>query len=206
LSKVLVVKAHPLTAKESRSVYVAEQFLTSYRQTNPQDEIELLDLYTDSIPLVDKDILTAFSALAQKMPFTDLSPAQQEKLGRFDELTAQFMAADKVVIVNPMWNLSIPPMLKAWFDTIMVVGKTFRYTATGSVGLLPDKPILHIQANGGTYEGKDFGAQYVHTAMEFMGITNVVDLFVEGMDHNPELAAEIVATASQKAEELGKTF
>ncbi|MFC4772777.1 FMN-dependent NADH-azoreductase [Enterococcus hermanniensis] len=206
MTKLLVVKAHPLTAKESRSVFVAGEFLTSYRQANPQDEIEELSLYSDSIPLVDKDILTAFSALAQGTLFTELSTAQQAKLARFDELTAQFMTADKVVIVNPMWNLSIPPMLKAWFDTIMVVGKTFKYTATGSVGLLANKPILHIQANGGTYKGEDFGAKYVHLAMSFMGITDVQDLFVEGMDHNPELAEEIVAEAVKKAQELGKTF
>ncbi|REC32922.1 FMN-dependent NADH-azoreductase [Enterococcus pseudoavium] len=206
MTKVLVVKAHPLTAKESRSVFVAEQFLESYRKNNPQDELEELALYDDSIPLVDKDILTAFGTLAKGGNFTDLSIAQQEKLGRFDELTEQFMAADKVVIVNPMWNLSIPPMLKAWFDTIMVVGKTFRYTATGSVGLLPNKPIMHIQANGGTYDGNDLGTQYIHQAMGFMGITDVQDLFVEGMDHTPELTEKIVGEAAEKAQVLGKVF
>ena len=38
-----------------------------------------------------------------------------------------------------MWNLSFPPVLKAYIDTITVAGKTFKYTAEGPQGLLTDK-------------------------------------------------------------------
>ena len=44
MSKLLVVKAHPLTKEESRSVRALETFLASYRETNPSDEIEILDV------------------------------------------------------------------------------------------------------------------------------------------------------------------
>ena len=37
MSKLLVVKAHPLTKEESRSVRALETFLASYRETNPSD-------------------------------------------------------------------------------------------------------------------------------------------------------------------------
>ena len=38
-----------------------------------------------------------------------------------------------------MWNLSFPPVLKAYIDAIAVAGKTFKYTAEGPKGLLTDK-------------------------------------------------------------------
>lgn len=60
-----------------------------------------------------------------------LTPSELEKSERMDELTDQFMAADKVVCSAPFWNLSFPPMLKAYMDTICIVGKTFHYTAEG---------------------------------------------------------------------------
>ena len=44
-------------------------------------------------------------------------------MARFNELTDQFLSADKVVIANPMWNLNVPTRLKAWVDTINVAGK-----------------------------------------------------------------------------------
>lgn len=59
-----------------------------------------------------------------------LSASQQEKVARFNRYTDQFLATDKFVIVNPLWNLNVPTKLKAWIDTVMVAGKTFRHTET----------------------------------------------------------------------------
>lgn len=50
MSKLLVVKAHPLTKEESRSVRALETFLASYQAQNPTDEIDVLDVYADSVP------------------------------------------------------------------------------------------------------------------------------------------------------------
>ena len=60
-----------------------------------------------------------------------------------------------------MWNLNVPTRLKAWVDTINVAGKTFQYTAEGPKPLTSGKKALHIQSNGGFYEGKDFASQYI---------------------------------------------
>lgn len=40
-----------------------------------------------------------------------------------------------------MWNLSFPPVLKAYIDAVAVAGKTFKYTPEGPVGLLTDKKL-----------------------------------------------------------------
>lgn len=66
-------------------------------------------------------LLGVHFALAQA--FETLSENQQQKVARFNELTDQFLSADKVVIANPMWNLNVPTRLKAWVDTINVAEK-----------------------------------------------------------------------------------
>lgn len=206
MAKVLVIKAHPLTAAESRSVKVMETFLDKYREINPTDEIELLDLYQADVPEIDGDIADAMFKLKNGTAFQDLTPQQQEKMTRFDSYTQQFMAADKLVIANPLWNLNIPGRLKVWFDTACVAGKTFRYTEAGPVGLAGGKKALHIQANGGHYQGQDTSSQYVLGILKFLGLDTVDQLFIEGIDHHPEMEKEIMAANLAKAQELAATF
>jgi FMN-dependent NADH-azoreductase len=207
MTKLLVVKAHPLTKEESRSILALETFLDAYRETNPNDEIELLDLYQDNaIPEIDAELLSGWAALRTGTEFTALSENQQAKIARFNEATEQFLAADKVVIANPLWNLNIPTRLKAWFDTVNVAGKTFQYTAEGPKPLTSGKKALHIQSNGGFYEGQDFSSRYVEAILNFVGVEQVDSIFIEGIDHFPERAEELLGTALTKATELGKTF
>lgn len=206
MATVLIVKGHPLTAEESRSVKALDTFLTSYKETNPEDTITVLDLYQDDIPEIDAELLSGWGALRAGETFEGLSESQQQKITRFNELTEQFLQADKVVIANALWNLNIPTRLKAWFDTVNVAGKTFRYTENGPEGLAQGKKALHIQSNGGVYEGQDFASQYVKGILNFIGVEEVDQLFIEGIDHTPDRAEELLGAALAKADEYGKTF
>ncbi|SUK36504.1 FMN-dependent NADH-azoreductase [Staphylococcus aureus] len=74
-----------------------------------------------------------------------------------------------------MWNLSFPPVVKAYIDAISIAGKTFKYSAEGPQGLLTDKKVLHIQSRGGYYtEGPaanfEMGDRYLRTIMTFLGV------------------------------------
>jgi FMN-dependent NADH-azoreductase len=121
------------------------------------------------------------------------------------------VGADKYVFVSPMWNLSIPPRLKAFIDTIMIAGKTFKYTENGPVGLLTGRKAVHIQARGGIYsEGPgvdmEFGDRYLRAVLAFIGITDVETIAVEGMAFMPEKAQEIQEKAIVQAKEVAKRF
>lgn len=206
MSKLLVIKGHPLTKEESRSINALETFLESYQVQNPNDEITFLDLYTDFIPEIDEELLSGWNALRAGGEFTDLSESQQNKIARFNELTEQFLQTDKVVIANALWNLNVPTRLKAWIDTINVAGKTFAYTEEGPKGLTENKKALHIQSNGGFYEGQDFASQYIKGILNFIGVSEVEQLFIEGIDHQPEKAEELLDIAAKRAALLGQTF
>ncbi|WP_042354955.1 NAD(P)H-dependent oxidoreductase [Bacillus rubiinfantis] len=206
MAKVLIVRAHPLNQRVSRSMTVTDAFVESYQEHHPEDYIEDINLFNMNVPEIDRDLLDAWDDLAKGTPFYQLSDAQQHKVTLFNSFTEGFMEQDKIVIANPLWNLSIPTRLKSWFDSITVAGKTFKYTDSGSVGLVEGKKILHIQANGGFYNGSDPASQYVKTLLTFLGVKDFQQLFVEGMDHAPDKAAEIVEKAVQQAREIAKTF
>jgi len=130
---------------------------------------------------------------------------------RDNALADQFVAADKYVIVTPMWNLGVPPMMKAYIDAIMAVGKTFRYTEKGPIGLLTNKKAVHIHARGGFYSEPpmkefDFANRYIESVLRFMGVTEVHSVICEGHEHLPDKADEIFEAAIAKARELARAF
>lgn len=203
MSNLLIIKAHPLNKEHSRSIQTLETFVESYQKQHPEDSIEEVNVYTDFIPEIDSDILLAWKSLqGGEITFNELSTDQKNKLTRFEELTEQFLSADKLVIANPLWNLNLPTRLKAWIDTICVAGKTFKYTATGPQALTSGKKALHIQSNGGFYNGQDFSAQYIKSILNFVGVDQVDQLFIEGIDHHPEQAEELMTQAYEKAKKL----
>lgn len=206
MTKLLVIKAHPLSASESRSVYILQEFLQRYKETNPEDEITIVDLYQDEFPEIDFELMTAWQALKNGSDYSMLPASQQGKVARFNQSTQQFMEADKIVIANALWNLNIPSRLKSWFDTICVSGTTFRYTENGPVGMVKGKKALHIQANGGSYNGQDFSAQYVKGLLAFVGIDQLEQIFIEGIDHHPEQAEEIISAKVQLAQTIAEHF
>lgn len=208
MAKLLYVKVNPKSDEESDSCQLANHFLAEYQSQNPQDEIEILDLYNADIPFLDVDVFRAWGKFAAK---EELTPVELVKSERMDELTDQFMAADKVVFSAPFWNLSFPPMLKAYMDTICIVGKTFHYTADGAMGLLEDRPCLLVETRGGFYsEGANaklqFSESYLKAIMSFLGIHNFHAVVAEGVDVNSSNPAVRKAACREELAELAKTF
>ncbi len=183
---------------------VASAFLEKYKQENPNDVVERVDVYEQDIPLIDGAFMAAGNELRGGKAFADLDPAMQDKLTKFDALTQQFMDADRYVIVSPLWNLGIPPMLKAYFDTVVVAGKTFRYTANGPEALLQNKKALQIHGSGGVYSTGEsdletHGEPYINTILNFIGVETLPSVFVEGVDYDPTRKDEILNAAIEES-------
>jgi len=186
VAKVLNITANPKPVEYSYSLSMAQAFLEAYRQESPNDEITEIDLYETDIPFVDKYVLSAWDKLQQGTDFDALSDAEKNKVGQMNQMVDQFTAADKYVFVTPLWNLSVPPKMKAYIDTICIVGKTFKYTEQGPVGLMNGKKGIHIQARGGMYsEGPakdlEFGDRYIRGILSFLGVETAASVIAEGM-------------------------
>lgn len=208
MAKVLYITANPKAEAESFSLRLGKGFLEKYQEVSPQDEIIHLDLYNTDLPYIDADVFSGWGKLAKG---EDLSVEEKRKVERINELTEQFVAADKYVFVTPMWNFLFPPRLKTYIDTICVAGKTFKYTETGPVGLLNGKKALHLHASGGVYShgpSQEFGFadKYLHAVLNFVGITDVKTVVAEGMAAQPDKAEDILKDAIAKAQDAAVQF
>lgn len=207
MAKLLVIRAHPLSSDSSKSMQLTDEFIKVYKETHPDDDVLEQSLYNIAIPEIDLDLFSAWKKLAEGTPFVRLHEAEQTKSTLFAGYTDQFMNMDKIVIANPLWNLQVPTRLKAWIDCICVAGRTFKYSETGeAVGLVTGKKALHIQTNGGVYNGNDPASQYVRTMLGFIGVTDFSHIAAEGMDHDPARADQIMAAAFDEVRTAAAAF
>lgn len=211
MSKVLYIKGNAQLEEKSKSLQVGKIFLNEYKGANPEDEIIEIDLYEDNIPMLDKEVFNAWDSLAKGEAFESLSESQKNKIIRLGEIVDQFMEADKYVFVTPLWNFSIPPMVKAYIDAICIAGKTFKYTENGPIGLLKGKKLLNIQASGTKFsetpiENLEHGSNYIKVVSSFVGIEDVSVFHVEGIAQNPDRAEEIFDKAKADVAAVAKNF
>ena len=103
------------------------------------------------------------------------SDAQAAELGVSDTLVQELEAADVIVIGAPIYNFSIPGVLKAWIDMVARAQVTFRYGANGPEGLLKNKKAYVVMASGGVVMGSamDFATPYLRHILGFIGIQDV---------------------------------
>ena len=199
MATVLIVKAHPLDPQKSYALRALEEFETRFASLHPEDMIEIVDVFEDEIPTLDKPLLEAMTAAKKG---EEIASEQAERLERYNAFTQQFLSADKIVVVNPLWNLNVPSQLVSWINTINVAGLTFKYGPEGSIGLIKDKKLLHIQSNGGVYAGQDPAAQYIKSIFEFLGFKDIQQVFIEGQSADPSQAQAIFEEAMGKIDNI----
>lgn len=174
MSKVLYIKANIKNDGESRTFKVSDNFVEEYKKRNPEDEIIELDLYKENIDFLRPEDLGKI-----------FGPKDEEsKNNPILKYAYQFAEADKYIVAAPMWNLSIPAILKAYIDYVSVTGITFKYTAEGPVGLLDNKKAVHIVARGGEYANAPYemGDRYLKTIFAFFGVTDMETIAIENVD------------------------
>lgn len=198
MSKVLYIKADIKNEGESRTFKVSDKFVEEYKKNNPKDEVIVLDLYEEGIDFLRPDDLGKLFALKD----------EESKNNPILKYAYQFAEADKYVIASPMWNLSIPAILKAYIDYVSVTGITFKYTAEGPVGLLKDKKAVHIVSRGGEYANAPYemGDRYLRTILGFFGISEIETIAVENLDVIGVNVQEKVEEGIKKANLLAQKF
>lgn len=200
MTKVLYIKANAKSDTESRTFQIANQFVKTYQETHPEDEVITLDLYQEGIDF---------------LPFGELEKVHRPEEGSGKDhpilkYAYQFLAADKYVIADPLWNLSIPAILKAYIDYISITGITFRYTENGPMGLCSGKAI-HITTRGGYYSQEpmsnfEMGDRYLRTILGFLGIREVLTIAADGLDVIGNDVNAIIKKAVEEAQEAAKVF
>lgn len=136
-----------------------------------------------------------------------LAPAERESMEHILRFTDAFIAADFCIFAYPLWNFSVPPMLKAYIDTIKMARRTFRYTPHGPVGLLTGKTAVLIQSSGDVYsrgplQRFEHGSRYLRDVLTFIGVERIETIVLEGMDTAREEREAKRRRAMEEAERL----
>ena len=166
--KVLEVAASG-RSKDSVSRMLSADLIEALETRHGDIEFTRRDL-SHGVSLVDEAWISAnFTAVE------DRTPSQREALAESDALVAELQAADVVVIGMPVYNFSIPAALKAWVDMITRARLTFRYTGSGSEGLVKGKKAYIVLASGGVPVDSpvDFATPYMRQALSFIGIEDI---------------------------------
>ena len=196
MNHLLVIQSSP--RDDSVSTTLSNQLSERLKIQNAGLKITTRNIAT-SLTFVSSEMIAAFYT-----PEAQRNEAQKNLIALSDELLAELENSDGLVIAAPMWNFTMPAALKAWFDLVVRVGRSFQFKKDGSgfESLLKDRKTYLLVATGGVPIGSpmDMLTPIVKTILGFIGIKNVEIIAVEGT--NMPNAAEKIEEISQKIKNL----
>ncbi|MDP9941031.1 FMN-dependent NADH-azoreductase [Ectopseudomonas alcaliphila] len=162
--------------ERSLSRKLSKAFVQAWLAGDAQAQIIERDVGRNPPPFIDEAwIAAAFTAPEKR------SAAQHEALRISDELIGEVERAEVIVLGTPMYNYGMPAALKAWFDQIIRVNKTFTFDlARGDYPLEPimaDKTLVILTsrgefgfAPGGVREHMNHLETHIQTCAHYLGV------------------------------------
>lgn len=208
MKKLLHIIATP-REEESRTLQMSRPFLEIFLKNHPEYVLEELNLAKEDLPdLGIKNVSGKYVLLKGEDIFGRLRESWVEII----QYIEGFLSADLYLISTPMWNFSIPYPLKHYIDLIVQPRYLFRYTATGTEGLVKNKKMIVLTSRGGQYDAPDarpldFQEPYLRTIFGFVGITDIRFVKAEGMDSGEQTERDArlqaaIGEAKKLAQEL----
>lgn len=177
MTTLLHVKSS-IFGEEGKSAQLAAAFIEQWKVANPDGDVVERDLINEPVPHLDGARVMALMTAAEER-----TVEQQLIVDQSDELVAELVNADQIIMGVPMYNFAVPSQMKAYFDLLARAGVTFRYTENGPVGLIDDKPVYLFATRGGLYKesGIDFQIPFVKQFLNFIGLEQVEVIYAEGL-------------------------
>ena len=196
MTKTLVVKYIPRGERSN-----TKKILTEFKSKIKNSTIEELDLVKDTPDMFLDDNLMAYiqrDYLKQSLP-----AEQQNLLSKMDKMTEQVKSSDIVVLAYPMFNFSMPAVVKAWFDSIMLKGQTWNAQDGKYVGLMKGKKALTIVSSGGSYstgpmKAWEHAVSLSNSEFQFMGFSDVKGILADGMGGAEDAKSSSLAKAFEE--------
>lgn len=205
---VLDVQAMP-RGERSRTRKLHEAFFKSLAKAHPDLHVIKKDLVQgfDALPAFDEwDVEAKFEVMYGE---GKLDEQGAKRWAALTALTDELHSANLVVIAAPMWNFSVPWMLKRWLDAVAQARLTFEFVDGQFRGLLKGRRAVVLTTRDGGYTNTDFTAvdfqtPYLKWILGFMGLDPVDFVIAEPMAlGGPEVAQKALADAITRAQALG---
>ena len=135
MTTILKIDASAQLEDRSLTRELTGLFETTFLELKPDTQIMRRDVGQTPPSIIDHRFIHA--------AFTPLEEREQwmvEALKESDELIDELISADIIVMGAPMYNYGMPAALKAWFDLVARIGRTFSFDL--GRGDFPIEPIL----------------------------------------------------------------
>lgn len=193
---------------DSISKKLAKRFISSFRTDASIDEYIYRDVGVNPPQYITQDWIGAVFT-----PEQHRTAEQKQILAPSDEYIAELEKADIIVISSPMYNYGMPAQLKAWFDQIVRINKTFDFDlARGDQPLEPlltGKTLVIITSSGefgfekgGINETSGHLVPHLRTLSKYLGVTEIVEIASEYQEFSDHRHQASLAQAEAKADKV----
>ncbi|MEH6344852.1 MAG: NAD(P)H-dependent oxidoreductase [Bermanella sp.] len=199
-----------VTSYNSISKDLGALFMDKWMSRNHQDKVIYRDLGLNPPEFICQDWIAAVFTQEEKR-----SPVQEALLALSDTLISELEQADLIVITAPMYNYGMPACLKAWFDQVVRVDKTFSFDL--GRGDFPLEPIMSGKtlilltssgefgfASGGIREQMNHLGPHVKLLSKYLGVSDIHEVGVEYQEFSDHRHEQSIQDAQQGINELVK--
>ena len=190
---------------QSRTLSISKEFLQTLKEKHPQIKVDELDLSTTELPpVLDSNVKAKYLL----MMGGELDEPTRETWKKVSDLAENFISYDLFLITAPMWNFSVPYMLKHYIDVIMQAGILFSYTANGPAGFAKYEQMVCITSRGSDYSpgspmhGLDHQEPYLRAIFGLAGIEDIHFIHAQPMDLAPGLTQAALEKAKEEARQM----
>ena len=181
---VLHVIANPRPAETSASKKLAFEFFATLTEKNPDAVVNNIDLYQNKPPYVSAEALNYFWG-----PIADpayIPSKAEETAANFSNNNAQALIdADVLVLTMPVWLNSMPAILKAWLDQVLVPGKMFNFSPEGLVPTHHLKTVVLLVSSDQVYKEGDLRdglTPALRAIFAYIGVEDIQIAWADGQD------------------------
>jgi FMN-dependent NADH-azoreductase len=214
MSKMLHIDAsvraaiNPNPNHNSISKSIASRLVSLWKNKRPMDEYIYRDVGMNPPPFITQDWINAVFTPENKRTQT-----QCDVLSISDQLIAEVSSSDIILISSPMYNYGMPAQLKAWFDQIIRINKTFDFDLARRdfplQPLLSGKILIIITSSGefgfekdGIRHDMNHLVPHLRTLSKYLGVEEIYEIASEYQEFGDERHIKSLENAFQKAEEL----
>lgn len=195
--------------EESASKQLATAFMGKLFELNPEVEIDNVDLYEEQPPFYTYPQYRGHWYPVFEKGY-EPTTEEEEAMAYAKKMADKFNKADVLVLTTPMWNFSLPAIMKAWVDQVLSPGLVFDVSKDGVKPLHKVKEIVLLVASGGVYkheDARDALTRQVEAGFGFVGIENVQIAWADGQNplffgNGEERKQLAIESAEEIAEDL----
>jgi FMN-dependent NADH-azoreductase len=204
--KTLIVKYIPRN-EQSNTKKLLDGFREEISSISDVEELDLLDDVPDM--LLDNNLLAHIN---RNILGLELLPDEEKLLSKMDRMAVQLKSADIVVVAFPMYNFSMPAIVKAWFDSVIQKGVTFGERNDGQMVISnAGKKALTLISSGGVYSNesalsREHALSLSNLEFQFMGYSDVRGILAEGMAMNEEVKQTNLNKSIRQVREIAREW